>query len=258
MLSVEFATVMRYESETSVLQTLKSSCKKCLLDVLPLMASNRNSICDIWSHKTINSDREIVNSTSRAAVYFLFRRQPHSTSNFAHLSRKGPIGREVCNGLQSAQLDSVRKTSTWRKWKYRAYGVTAQNSLIKKGMGLQRSQHLSGVTKIQIYKSVKNVMWCFFDNTGEHFFESRDLYFFVWKYWSISGLVRKPLTVGQTLRAASGLWANISFLWTFYFFMMDFRVIFFGKYQTPLVWWLLTFNFGRPDIFLLNTRAIQS
>ena len=52
---------------------LRPSCKKCLLDVqtshLLLMASNRNSICDIWSHKTINSDREIVNSTSRCIFF---------------------------------------------------------------------------------------------------------------------------------------------------------------------------------------------
>ena len=36
------------------------------------MASKRNSICDIWSHKTINSDREIVNSTLGLELYISF------------------------------------------------------------------------------------------------------------------------------------------------------------------------------------------
>ena len=84
---------------------LRPSCKKCLLDVqtshLLLMASNRNSICDIWSHKTINSDREIVNSTSRAVF-------PFQTSTSFQLQFWPPVSIgpnwEVCNGLQSVQL----------------------------------------------------------------------------------------------------------------------------------------------------------
>ena len=79
--------------------------QKCLLGVqtshLLLMASNRNSICDIWSHKTINSDREIVNSTSRAVFSF-------QTSTSFQLQFWPPVSIgpnwEVCNGLQSVQL----------------------------------------------------------------------------------------------------------------------------------------------------------
>ena len=46
-----------------------------------LMASNRSSICDIWFHKTINSNREIVNSTQTGCIFPFQTRQPHFTSN---------------------------------------------------------------------------------------------------------------------------------------------------------------------------------
>ena len=83
----------------------ETKLQKCLLGVqtshLLLMASNRNSICDIWSHKTINSDREIVNSTSRAVF-------PFQTSTSFQLQFWPPVSIgpnwEVCNGLQSVQL----------------------------------------------------------------------------------------------------------------------------------------------------------
>ena len=132
-------------------------------------------------------------------MYFLFRRQPHFSSNFGHLSQLGPIGKfaTVCN-----QFNLVWKTSTWRKWKYQPPEFTD-----RKGNGIAKKSTFewqTSVTKIQVYKSVNNFMWYFFDTTGKRFFESRDIYFFVWKYWSISSSVRNPITVGQTLRAASG------------------------------------------------------
>ena len=46
-----------------------------------LMAPNRSSICDIWFHKTINSNREIVNSTQTGCIFPFQTRQPHFTSN---------------------------------------------------------------------------------------------------------------------------------------------------------------------------------
>ena len=128
---------------------------------------------------------------SRAgAVYFLFRRQPHFISNFAHLSRKGPIGEKfamVCNQR------SVWKIPTWQKWKYQTYSNCSEFTLIKNGMGLQRSQHFGGTNLwgkyryIWIYENVlKQVI---FENTEEGFFGKRDIYFFVGKYPSISSLV---------------------------------------------------------------------
>ena len=120
-----------------------SNCKKCLLDVqishLVLMASNRSSICDIWSHKTINSDREIVNSTR--AVYF-----PFQTSTSFHLQFCSPVQKRP-NWEKSLQRFAIRA----RCGRFLRDGnenikltATAQNSLIKKGMGLQISQYLSG------------------------------------------------------------------------------------------------------------------
>ena len=95
------------------------------------MASNRNSICDIWSHKTINSDREIVNSTlgPGCAVYFLFKRQPHFISNFAHLSRKGPIGPE---SLQSFAISARCGRFLRDRNENIKLSATAQNSLWSK------------------------------------------------------------------------------------------------------------------------------
>ena len=64
---------------------------------LALMASNRSSICDIWFHKTINSNREIVNSTQTGCIFPFQTRQPHFTSNC----------REKANWEQSLQRFSI-------------------------------------------------------------------------------------------------------------------------------------------------------
>ena len=223
MLSVECAThiwgmCLRQVSYTQRLSALQlksfnpashglaeTKLQKCLLGVqtshLLLMASNRNSICDIWSHKTINSDREIVNSTSRC----------FSFSDVDLIS--APILATCLNWAQLGSLQRFAISSTWCgrllrdgneninphsiHWSKREWDCTEVIIWMAK------------MTKIHMFKSVNNFMWYFFDTTGEDFFESRDIYFFVWKYWSISSLVRNPLTVGQPLRAASGS----SFLW---------------------------------------------
>ena len=184
----------------------ETKLQKCLLGVqtshLLLMASNRNSICDIWSHKTINSDREIVNSTSRC----------FSFSDVDLIS--APILATCLNWAQLGSLQRFAISSTrWgRLLRDGNENINPPEFTDRKGNGIAKKSTFewqTSVTKIQVYKSVNNFMWYFFDTTGKRFFESRDIYFFVWKYWSISGLVRKPLTVGQTLRAASGS----SFLW---------------------------------------------
>ena len=112
--------------------------QKCLLGVqtshLLLMASNRNSICDIWSHKTINSDREIVNSTSRCISF----------SDVDLIS--APILATCLNWAQLGSLQRFAISSTrWgRLLRDGNENIMPQNSLIEKGMGLQRSQHLNG------------------------------------------------------------------------------------------------------------------
>ena len=65
-------TVFFYQSCTpSLFSRLQDNCLCCVqISHLALMASNRNSICDIWSHKTINSDREIVNSIPPLCISF--------------------------------------------------------------------------------------------------------------------------------------------------------------------------------------------
>ena len=59
-----------YQSWTPTSRS-QENCLCCVqISHLALMASNRNSICDIWSHKTINSDREIVNSIPPLCISF--------------------------------------------------------------------------------------------------------------------------------------------------------------------------------------------
>ena len=61
-----------YQSWTTTLFSSLQDNYLCCVQIshLALMASNRNSICDIWSHKTINSDREIVNSIPPLCISF--------------------------------------------------------------------------------------------------------------------------------------------------------------------------------------------
>ena len=154
------------------------------------MASNRNSICDIWSHKTINSDREIVNSTLGPAVYFLFRRQPHFISNFAHLSRKGPIGpkslqsfaisarcgRFLRDGNENIKLTATAQNSLWSKMEWDC----KKSNILVANICEENAKYIF---------LEKVVQYIFFENTEEHFFGKRDIYFFVGKYPSISSLV---------------------------------------------------------------------
>ena len=113
-----------------------------------------------------------------APVYFLFRRQPHFISNFAHqsslciigtilisvflfrrqthfisnlaahLSTKGPIGRKLCKRLQSAP-ECGRLLPTWRKWKSQNFGDRSEFS-DRKG---------NGFLKEPIFERVQNMMW---------------------------------------------------------------------------------------------------
>ena len=201
------------------------------------MASNRNSICDIWSQKNHQLRQRNSKFHSRARCIF-----PFQTSTSFHLQFCSPVEKRpnwsekfaiVCNQRP------VWKIPTWRKWKYQTYSNRSEFTLIKNGMGLQKIQHFSGKHlwgKCKIYISRKScAIYIFWKYRGTFLWKER--YIFLCGKISIDQQFGQPLTVGQMLRAASGPRANLLFLW-----------------KISKAW----FNFETSDKFLLNAGAIHN
>ena len=150
-----------YQSWTTTLFSRLQDNYLCCVQIshLALMASNRNSICDIWSHKTINSDREIVNSIPPLCISFSdvnLISYPISLTSPVHVlyvqysflyfffgvklisspiwpltcRQKAQLGGKFCKRLQSAPVWKTPSYVTEMKT-----SATVQNFLIERGTG---------------------------------------------------------------------------------------------------------------------------